>query len=609
MPPLRAIVSSCAVLLAAAVAAGPSGAEGDPVFVPRTGTAPAPGQPIVIAAVGDGADGHAHEVAVASLIRSVGPNLVLYLGDVYDSGTPAEFAENYGSPPTPLLGDFAAITNPVIGNHEYRPKEPLARDAGYAGYWGTGAKTYAVDIGRTRLIALDSNCQSDKEPGAPLAPPPVQCGPGSPQYTWLEQELETHPRDCTIAFYHHPRFTSGESTPADLVDPLWRLLATHGVDLVLNGHDHNYQRFAPLDAAGVVTPGGTTQVIAGTGGHGHYALKTTPDPRLVSGNDTDYGAVVLRVAAGSIDLSFVREPDGLALDQATIACGDGADIVAPAAPRGVDAAPNDDGTLTVSWAASEDNRGVVAYDIVRDGATTPLGSTTGLTFTDTTTAAATRYTYVVYARDAAGNRSRASQAASATTIGAGQPGVAITRVGNRVGGRLAVALRILPSGTHGSWTLTLVPSPPGLRAVRGAYGATATTPMARLDDVPPGDYVLVAAATATETDLSGTVERPVRSAAFRPRVRRVRLDRRTLRVADVVRCRAIVGGWPAPRVRYQWIANGKRLIGLRRERLVIGPRLAGRAITCRVRATSAVGQVTAFSRPLTVRRSPTIRRP
>ncbi len=279
-------------------------------FTPTAGTAPAPGQPFILAAVGDGAGGEPPEADVVNLIASWNPNLFLYLGDVYEEGTITEFYNYYR--PSTFYGKFHSITDPTIGNHEYL----TGQATGYFDYWDNVPNYYSFDAGGWHLISLNTNCS---QVGG--------CGTTSAQYQWLVQDLATHPAVCTLVFYHEPLYDVGpEGQPPNSLPPItatWSLLAQNGVDIVLNGHDHNYQRWKPLDGSGNVSPGGVTEFVVAGGGHSIQAFAIT-DSRLVVGFDTltspvTYGALKLALHPTSVNWQYINT-SGTTLDSGSFVC-------------------------------------------------------------------------------------------------------------------------------------------------------------------------------------------------------------------------------------------------------------------------------------------------
>lgn len=168
----------------------------------------------------------------------------LVLGDnVYQRASLQAYTDCYG----PTWGRFKSRTYPSPGNHEYRT--PGAR--GYFDYFGKPA-WYSVQLGAWRVISLDSNL----EDGAHAA-----------QLAWLRQELETRPARCTLAYWHHPLYSSGGHGSISVMRGAWELLHRAGAEIVLSGHDHDYERFAPQDAHGKLDRAhGIRQFVVGTGG-------------------------------------------------------------------------------------------------------------------------------------------------------------------------------------------------------------------------------------------------------------------------------------------------------------------------------------------------------
>jgi hypothetical protein len=272
-------------------------------FTPPTGTAPAAGQPFVVAAVGDAVGGEPTETAVVEQIASWKPNMLLYLGDVYQKGSPTEFDNWYGTEAeTRFYGRFRRITAPAIGNHEYEN----GTAPGYFDYWDNVPHYYSFDTAGWHFISLDSNTQYG------------QLDPGKPQYEWLAQDLAANAGKCTIAFYHHPLYDIGAEGPTEQVAPLWALLANAGVQLVLNGHDHTYQRWLPMDAQGQVVPHGTTQFVVGVGGHALQDIVTT-DPRVGASVSREYGALQLQLTAAGATFIF-HKADGTPVDAGFVPC-------------------------------------------------------------------------------------------------------------------------------------------------------------------------------------------------------------------------------------------------------------------------------------------------
>lgn len=371
-------------------------------FAPATGTAPAPGQSPIVAAVGDGASGQTAEANVVKLIASWNPNLFLYLGDVYENGRSMEFNNWYGSPGTAgTYGQFYSITDPAIGNHEYVGSDI----SGYKWYWNNPPHYYSYDVDGWHFVELDN---ISKFIGSTTSNANYVA-----ETNWLKNDLTSNTSPCTIVYYHEPLFNVGSEGAATNTAGIWSILAEHHVTLVLNGHDHDYQRWEPLDGAGNPSPDGVTEIVDGGGGHGLQS-QVTMDSRLVTSDFTDFGAVKLSLGSAGLSYQFVSTA-GTTLDSGSIACqGSGPDTTPPTAPQDLTATAPSASQVQLSWTASTDNVGVTGYDIYRDGsliASTPAQAD----YLDETVQPATTYTYSVVALDAAGNTSQPSNTATATT--------------------------------------------------------------------------------------------------------------------------------------------------------------------------------------------------
>ena len=272
-------------------------------FQPATGTTPANGAPFIVAAGGDGASGEPAATKVTNLIASLNPNLFLYLGDVYENGSPAEFFNWYGT--TSNFGQFRSITNPTVGNHEYLT--PGA--AGYFDYWNNIPSYYSFNAGGWHFISLNSNLSKIGNSGQ------------SAQAQWLQQDLAANQNACTIVYYHHPLFNIGPEGPTSALSAIWSLLAQYGVTMVLNGHDHDYQRWVSLDGNGQPNPNGITEFVVGSAGHGIQKFVTT-DNRVAYSNDSTsaaFGVLMLQLSQDSAAFAY-QSTDGAILDSGVIPC-------------------------------------------------------------------------------------------------------------------------------------------------------------------------------------------------------------------------------------------------------------------------------------------------
>ncbi|MGH2907231.1 MAG: metallophosphoesterase family protein, partial [Solirubrobacterales bacterium] len=246
-----------------------------------------------------------HQAAVAKRVAKIDPASVLLLGDVqYNFGEYAEFQNSFGRSWSALRG----LWRPVIGNHEYYT--PGAE--GYFKFFGRRAGNgrgayYSFNVSGWHVVALNANCEY------------VGCGQNSLQGRWLKGDLADNPRKCTIGYWHQPLFSSGEHGSNPPVRPLWSMLQSAGADLVLNGHDHNYERFAPQDANGTLdTRRGMREFVVGTGGRSQRALKDLKPNSQFSIVDR-FGVLALDLGKSGYKWRFVGE-NGRILDRGTGRC-------------------------------------------------------------------------------------------------------------------------------------------------------------------------------------------------------------------------------------------------------------------------------------------------
>ena len=248
---------------------------------------PVPGLPQVFVGAGDIAQCDNNSQATARLLDTIG-GTVFTLGDnAYAHGSRENFSDCY----EPTWGRHKGRTRPAPGNHEY--ETPGAGP--YFEYFGpnagpAGLGYYSFDVGSWHAISLNSN---------------VSTGSTSTQAAWLRAELANHPPSrCTVAYWHHPLFSSGPNGDQAHMRDIWRILYEAGVDLVLSGHDHLYERFAPQDPDGRPDPArGIRQITAGTGGAALYpsgAPRPNSEVRISA-----FGVLKLTLASSGYDWEFV----------------------------------------------------------------------------------------------------------------------------------------------------------------------------------------------------------------------------------------------------------------------------------------------------------------
>ena len=255
---------------------------------------------------GNGTSSSCRQKAVSDVMLNSNLTAVLVLGDVqYEDGALTKYQQSYD----PSWGRMKNITRPAVGNHEYL----TSGAAGYFSYFGAAAGDrtkgyYSYNLGAWHIIALNSNCS---QVGG--------CGAGSPQEVWLKADLAANPTMCTLVYFHHPRFSSGQHGNNTAYDVIWRDLYAAGVELVLNGHDHIYERFAPQSPSAAADPRGIQQFTVGTGGKNHTTIVAIQPNSVVRNTDT-YGFLKLSLHATSYDWRFVPEPGKTFTDTGTRNC-------------------------------------------------------------------------------------------------------------------------------------------------------------------------------------------------------------------------------------------------------------------------------------------------
>jgi calcineurin-like phosphoesterase family protein len=292
---------------------------------------------------GNGTPTACRQRATSDLLVGGGLDAVLLLGDnQYISGALAQYQAVFA----PTWGRLGSLLRPAPGNHEYLT--PGA--AGYFDYFGAAAGDrsrgyYSFDLGTWHVVALNSSCT---EIGG--------CGPGSPQLKWLADDLAAHPRACTLAYWHQPRFSSGQHGDDTAYEALWQALYRAGADVILAGHDHDYERFAPQDPSGAADPErGIREFVVGTGGRETRPFATVRANSEVR-NAQDLGVLKLRLRTDGYDWEFLPAPGGVFTDRGSGACHTPPDAASVYLGRGrfkVEAAWQDfDGNLGPARAAA-----------------------------------------------------------------------------------------------------------------------------------------------------------------------------------------------------------------------------------------------------------------
>jgi acid phosphatase type 7 len=392
------------------VAAIPANASADPVIAAAGDIACDPDDPDFNGGLGS-AD-RCRQKYTSDLLVNAGLSAVLALGDVqYSNSSLSRILASYD----PSWGRVKSITHPALGNHE-------SSGTGYFDYFnGKGVTTgpagergkgwYSLDVGSWHLIALNSNCSRPAD-----TTNVVDCSSGSEQEQWLRADLAAHRNTCTLAYWHHPRFSSGHDGDSTFMQALWQDLYDAGVDVALSGHSHNYERFAPQNVTGGLDrANGIRQFVGGGTGAFFTGLSSTVKPNSEVRQNKTYGVLKLTLHPTSYDWQFVPEAGKTWTDSGSDLCHGGTatpDTQPPSAPANLTANAPTSSRVDLNWNAAIDDVGVTGYEIYRDGAL--LGTTAATSYVDATVSPGTTYSYQVRALDAAGNRSAFSDA-SATT--------------------------------------------------------------------------------------------------------------------------------------------------------------------------------------------------
>ena len=286
---MRYVLAAAGLLLIAALPA-----RADSVVMAAGDIACAPDDPTTSDECRDG--------QTANLLVDHDPDRVLTLGDnQYDEGQLREFRNAYDK----TWGRVKNKTRSTAGNHEYRTEGAK----GYFNYFGWRAGKpskgyYSFSIEGWRLIALNSNKSTSR---------------GSRQVEWLRRNLASHPAACTLAYFHHPLFSSGEHGNNPFMKPIYRVLNAAGTELVLTGHDHDYERFAPMNAGGQRRSNGIRAFVVGTGGANHRPFEDI-QPRSRVRNANTFGVLKLTLQKGAYEWEFIPEAGGFFTDAGQDTC-------------------------------------------------------------------------------------------------------------------------------------------------------------------------------------------------------------------------------------------------------------------------------------------------
>jgi hypothetical protein len=241
--------------------------------------------------------------ATAALLDTIDGTVFAAGDNAYPNGATTDYSGCYA----PSWGRHKFRTHPAPGNHEYRT--PGA--AGYYAYFGAAAGDtargyYSFELRDWHVVALNSN---------------LAMSAGSAQEQWLRADLAANTKPCTIAYWHHPRFSSGSTHGnATATQPLWQALYDAGAEIVISGHEHNYERFAPQTPDGTADPArGIREFVVGTGGSSHYGFGT-PIANSEIRDGATYGVLKLVLHPTGYDWAFVPAAGGTFTDSGSAAC-------------------------------------------------------------------------------------------------------------------------------------------------------------------------------------------------------------------------------------------------------------------------------------------------
>lgn len=241
----------------------------------------------------------------ADLLDNISGTVFTAGDNAYPNGAADEFLNCY----EPSWGRHKSRTRPTPGNHDYNTPGALT----YFSYFGdkageAGNGYYSYDLGKWHIIALNSNCS---EIGG--------CSAGSPQETWLRSDLVANQTDCTLAYMHHPRFSSGPHGNQAALQNLWQALYEYGAEIVVSGHDHIYERFAPQNPAGAASDSGIRQFVVGTGGASLYNFGAIAQNSEIRDNSS-HGVIKFTLKPQSYAWEFVPASSGAFSDSGIEEC-------------------------------------------------------------------------------------------------------------------------------------------------------------------------------------------------------------------------------------------------------------------------------------------------
>ena len=280
------------------LASGTPTATPSPLPTATPTASPTPFSDTVLVGAGDIATCNRNQDELTAQLLDNIPGTVFAIGDnAYKNGTYTEYVDCYD----PSWGRHKSRTRPVPGNHEYN----TSGAAGYFQYFDNIPSYYAYDLGSWRIYALNSE---------------IDVSAASPQIAWLMDDLAANPNQCVLAYWHKPRWSSGSEHGSDpALQTMWQIFHDAGAELVINGHDHNYERFAEMDAAGTAVSPGLREFVVGTGGAGLYEFNTPLKTSEVRDNST-FGVLKLTLHETGYDWEFIPTTGSTFTDSGSGTC-------------------------------------------------------------------------------------------------------------------------------------------------------------------------------------------------------------------------------------------------------------------------------------------------
>jgi hypothetical protein len=240
--------------------------------------------------------GNSNDEATAKLLDGISGTVFTTGDNVYTSGTSTQYRDCYN----PTWGRHKSRTKPVPGNHDYG----TSGASGYFNYFNNPPAYYAYNLGGWRIYALNSE---------------ISVSSTSAQVTWLKNDLAANPRQCVLAYWHKPRWSSGNHGSSSSMQTLWKTLYDAGADVVINGHDHDYERFTQMNGSGSAVSSGMREFVVGTGGASHYSFGSILSTSQVR-NSTTYGVLKLTLNSSSYSWKFVPVAGKTFTDTGTTNC-------------------------------------------------------------------------------------------------------------------------------------------------------------------------------------------------------------------------------------------------------------------------------------------------